>query len=251
MRSNDSSPVPRVIRGGRTDDARAGPDRARGEGMFRPFLRPAIWTLVASVGLVTFTGIVTLRVVRSREAPPAPDSRAFEALRTAPLDAPAPPGGGAPAPAQPDREPLSFPGADPSGPSGAALAIANETERGHAGGDLSIARKRFAPCPGEDVERVAWIDVWSRIMKLTGTRTEAGEPLVVEQWFDRDGRLRAVRAQRGGEEGWRVSALLDERGATVQRSASGAAPALDALRLTAKNPSAAFFEEPRCDPGKR
>jgi hypothetical protein len=207
---------------------------------------------------VVITGLVTLRAVRSREAPAEPDHAAFEALRTAPLDpaAPAADAGVARAPAGAqgavggqDAAPAAFfqdEGLDPA--ARAALAIVAETERGHASGSWSVARKRFEPCPGEDLERLAWIDVWSRIVKLTGTRAEA---VVVEQWFDREGRLRGVRAVRPGAGAWSVNALLDERGGTVRRAASGAAPPLEELRLTMKNPSSAFFEKPRCEPGKQ
>lgn len=227
------------------------PDGHTRDAPFRAFLRPTIWTLAASIFLVVFTGLVTLRAVRSRQAARAPDPRAFEALRAAPLDPGAP--GAAPGGAGElagGRPPSFPPAAELSEPARASLAIVEETERGHATGAWSVARKRFDPCPGEDVERLAWIDVWSRILKLTGTR--AGPAAVtVEQWFDHDGRLRAVRATRGGADGYGVVALLDARGTPVQQGSSGPAPALESLRLTTKNPSSAFFEKPRCEPGKQ
>jgi hypothetical protein len=257
MRPNEPSRrSPRAVPGGRGDAPTGAPRRPSTggrEGTLRAFLKPTIWTLAASIGLVVFTGVVTLRAVRSREAPPAPDAQAFQSLRTRPLDAgatatSATDGGAPPAQGQPTT-PFAA-GAELSDPGRAALAVVEEAERKRASGALSMARKRFEPCPGEDVERLAWIDVWSRIVKMTGTR--AGPAAVsVEQWFDDEGRLRAVRATRAGAGGWSLNALLDERGAIVQRTATGDAAALEELRLTTKDPSSAFFETPRCEPEKR
>jgi hypothetical protein len=257
MRPNEPSRrSPRAVPGGRDGappgSARRSPSRG-GEGTLRAFLKPTIWTLAASIGLVVLTGIVTLRAVRSREAPPAPDAQAFQSLSTRPLDAGATAGNAAGGDAPPAQGQPATPfaaGAELSGPARAALAVVEEAERGRTSGALSMARKRFEPCPGEDVERLAWIDVWSRIVKMTGTR--AGPAAVtVEQWFDHEGRLRGVRATRAGAGGWSLNALLDERGATVQRTATGAAASLEELRLTTRDPSSAFFETPRCEPGER
>jgi hypothetical protein len=244
---------PTVVPGGRAQDTTGTPAARPGgrEATLRAFLRPTIWTLAASIGLVVFTGVVTLRAVRSRQAPPAPESGAFETLRSTPLDARAPVAGGASTNDLARGQPLPFPSAaELPEPARASLAIVDATERGHARGEWSVARKRFEPCPGEDVERLAWIDVWSRILKLTGTRSGSAGA-TVEQWFDREGRLRAVRVAGGGADGFGAIALLDESGAAVQRSSTGAAPALEALRLTMKDPSSAFFEKPRCEPEKQ
>jgi hypothetical protein len=219
---------------------------ARRDGAFRAFLKPTLWTLAASVGLVALTGTITIRAMRSREASPAPDPNAFAALRDAPLDAPA---AGITA-AAPTSQPHAFPPASELTDAGrAALAAVDDAERERAAGGLSVARKRFDPCPGADVERVAWIDTWSRIVKLAATRA-GPQPVTVEHWFDREGRLRGARATRAGEGGFSVSALFDERGAAVAQAASGAAPPLAELRLVAKDPSSAFFEAPRCDSEK-
>jgi hypothetical protein len=235
VRSNEP-PIrtPQVIRADRRD------------GALRAFLKPTLWTLAASLALVAVTGIVTVRALRSREAPAAPDPGSFAALRDTPLDAPAP---GIIA-TTPTSKPHAFPPAAELSDAGrAALAAVDAAERERAGGGLSVARKRFDPCPGADVERVAWIDTWSRIVKLTATRAGA-RPVTVEHWFDQDGRLRGARATRAGEGGFSVSALFDERGVAVEQGATGASPPLDELRLVAKDPSSAFFEAPRCDPVK-
>jgi hypothetical protein len=126
----------------------------------------------------------------------------------------------------------------------AASPVAGEVERRRAAGELQQAVKRFAPCPGGDVRRTAWID-GDRIVKLARQRADG---VAVEEWFDHEGRLREalVRGPSSGAPSSR-RLVLDEAGRTLldAREPPGAAGAA-AATLDRQDPSAAFFAGPGC-----
>ena len=126
----------------------------------------------------------------------------------------------------------------------AASPVAGEVERRRAAGALQQAVKRFAPCPGGDVRRTAWIDS-DRVVKLARERADG---VAVEEWFDREGRLREalVRGPTGAAP-YSRRLVLDEEGRTLVDATEppGAAGAASAP-LDRHDPSAAFFAGPGC-----
>jgi hypothetical protein len=145
--------------------------------------------------------------------------------------------------APPAAPPALSPPVRPRDPaSSAAAEVALDVERRRAAGALREAVKRFAPCPGGDVRRTASID-GDRVVKLAREREDGA---VLEEWFDRDGRLRQATV-RGRATAPARTLLLDEAGRTLldEAAAEGAGDAR-ALPLDRRDPSAAFFGGPGC-----
>jgi len=130
--------------------------------------------------------------------------------------------------------------------SGPVTPWAREVERRRASGDLAEAQKRFEPCPGGDVRRIAWIDGAQRVLKLVRERADGA---VVEEWFDESARLREalVRARAGGGS-WTRHVTLGEHGEENSQDASdtGLAPEAPPPPLVRRDPSAAFFSGAGC-----
>jgi hypothetical protein len=178
-------------------------------------------------------------------APPAAAAQGSRASRAEPEARAA-----AKALSAPDRapQPLAAPQRDAELRRSRALQLAEaappddpvvvDIERRVAAGELSEARRR----PGGCVEdRRAWIDAApSRIHKVVEWRAGG---VTLTRWFDARGRLRAATVARGGGA---ARLGLDEGGAVVAEHGV-ADPALRALALEARDPSAAFFGPPRCD----
>lgn len=123
---------------------------------------------------------------------------------------------------------------------------AREVERRYAAGELAEAQRRFAPCPGGDLRRVAWIEEQQRVRKLVRHRPGG---LVLEEWFDEHGRVREalVRATAGGRS-WVRQVTIDERGAeTVVRATDGPAPDEPPPALVRGDPTSAFFSGAGCE----
>ncbi len=156
---------------------------------------------------------------------------------------PAPRSAHATMPARRSRPELGPPSATAvSGPVG---AIARETERRHAGGELSEAAKSFPPCPGGDLRRVGWIDRAGVVFKLLRERADGA---VIEEWFDEEGRLREAMARGTGSEGaWSRHVILDASGAEagVPATDEGAAPS-GGVPLVRRDPQEAFFSGAGC-----
>ncbi len=125
-------------------------------------------------------------------------------------------------------------------------ATARDVERRYAAGELAEAQRRFEPCPGGDLRRVAWIEGQQRVRKLVHHRASG---LVVEEWFDDAGRVREalVRATAAGRP-WVRQWTIDERGAeTVVRATEGPAPADPPPALVRGDPTSAFFAGAGCE----
>jgi hypothetical protein len=139
-----------------------------------------------------------------------------------------------------------LPQSSPLSPSAAAASsFSSAIERRHADGALQEAVKRFAPCPGGDVRRTAWID-GDRLVKLAH---EKADGLLVEEWFDGDGHLReAVVRGRTASATFTRRVLLDDRGTSVLDATSPEGVVLDAPPppLQLRDPSAGFFAGPGC-----
>lgn len=122
---------------------------------------------------------------------------------------------------------------------------ARDVERRYTAGALAEAQRRFAPCPGGDVRRVAWIEGQQRVRKLIHHRAGG---LVLEEWFDEAGRVREalVRATAGGRP-WIRQVTFDEHGAeTVVRATEGPAPDEPPPLLVRGDPTTAFFADAGC-----
>jgi hypothetical protein len=136
----------------------------------------------------------------------------------------------------------------PPAPAASAVAITEtgrDVERRRAAGALSEAHKRFARCPGGDLERLAWIDARAGVVKLLRRRDDG---VTLEEWFDDEGRLReAVWQGRGAAGSWGRRVALDERGReTAEDLAGGAVPDAPPPALDRGDPTAAFFALPSC-----
>ncbi len=124
--------------------------------------------------------------------------------------------------------------------------VGRDVDRRYAEGQLSEARRTFEPCRGGDLRRVAWFDAQQRVRKLVQVR-ETG--MVVEQWFDEDGRLREalVRTTAGGR-AFSRRITVDERGQeTVVDTPRDAVADEPPPPLVHGDPSSAFFAGPGCN----
>jgi hypothetical protein len=147
--------------------------------------------------------------------------------------------------------PGTIPAAQPStirdpGDDRAESEAGRDVDRRHAAGELSEARRKFEPCRGGDVRRVAWIDPQQRVRKLVQIRANG---LVLAQWFDEEGRVREalVRTSAGGRE-WTRRVTVDERGrAAVVDAPPGATPDEPPPVLLRGDASSAFFAGPGCE----
>jgi hypothetical protein len=128
----------------------------------------------------------------------------------------------------------------------AVTPVGIDVERRHAAGELSEAQRRFEPCPGGDVRRVAWIDSAQRVRKLVGHRASG---LVVKQWFDDAGRLReALVTSTSAGRAWTRRLRVDDRGAeSIVDAPPGAVPDEPPPALVHSDPSAAFFAGAGCE----
>jgi hypothetical protein len=124
-------------------------------------------------------------------------------------------------------------------------STARDIERRHAAGVLSEAQKRFERCPGGDVRKVAWIDASAGVVKLV---RERGDGVVLEEWFDDEGRLReAVWQGRTGSGAWGRRITIDPDGREMAEELdAGAVPDAPPPRLDRRDPTAAFFAGPGC-----
>jgi hypothetical protein len=123
--------------------------------------------------------------------------------------------------------------------------VGREVERRHAAGELSDAQRRFDPCPGGDRRRLAWLDAEGRVLKL---RRDTADGYAVEEWFDRDGRLREAYVSAAGG-GASHHVIVDEEGRErLVDGAGGPFPAGGAWpRLVRADPAKAFFSGAGCD----
>ncbi len=123
--------------------------------------------------------------------------------------------------------------------------VGRDVDRRYAQGELSEARRTFEPCRGGDLRRVAWFDAQQRVRKLIQVR-ETG--MVVEQWFDQDGRLREalVRTTAGGR-AFSRRITFDERGhESVVDTPREAVADEPPPSLVHADPTSAFFAGPGC-----
>ena len=177
----------------------------------------------------------------SGRSPPAPT------VTTGPGAAPA--AGPLPAAARPAGSGRAHREETPPEPSPVG-SIARELERRHATGELAEAQRRFEACPGGDVRRLAWIERDQRVVKLARQRADG---LLVEEWFDGEGRLREalVRGRAGGRP-WARQVTLDERGRETEVGAAGGlAPEEPPPALIRRDPTGAFFAGAGCAPSAR
>lgn len=208
---------------------RAGEGKPGGEAGFGAALRS--FSLRVLVGTALAAAAVALVLRWWGGAGPAPSPEAPTAAPRAPA---------APRPARPAAS-----GAASDEPP--ATDVAREVERRRAAGALSEAQKRLDRCPGGDVRRQAWIDPRSGVVKLVRERDDG---LLLEEWFDDDGRLREAR-WRGGAEGraWGGGLTVDAGGReTATTLVGGAVPDAPPPALDRRDPTAAFFAVPRCPP---
>jgi hypothetical protein len=151
-------------------------------------------------------------------------------------------------PSRPPAEPIQATRASTVSESSdlAESAAGRDVDRRHAAGELSEAQRKFEPCRGGDVRRVAWIDPQQRVRKLVQFRASG---LVLAQWLDEEGRVREalVRTTAGGRD-WRRRVTIDEGGrAAVVDAPQGAVPDEPPPPLLRGDASSAFFAGPGCD----
>ena len=153
-------------------------------------------------------------------APSPPPGERVGERRQRPLDAPLP-----------STSPVSAP--------------ARDVERRHAAGALSEAHKRFEPCPGGDVRRLAWIDARSGVVKLVRERDDG---VTLEEWFDDEGRLREAAWEGHADAArWGRRVTIDADGReTAADLVGGAVPRAPPPSLDRRDPTAAFFSGPNC-----
>jgi hypothetical protein len=175
------------------------------------------------------------------------------AVRAVPAPAAAPPAaprqlpaaGIAPAAAQLAAEPAALPG-----PLAEAEELVRDLRRQRDEGKLNEARRRPEPCPGGDLERVAWLDGWGKARRLARTGplpAGMGEGEVTrDQYYDADGRLRLVHIQGTGPEGrFARRIVLDAGGRRLLEDPPGKGP-WPAPDLVLADPAAAFWAPQRC-----
>jgi hypothetical protein len=167
------------------------------------------------------------------EGPTATETSSVRPERSA-AESKGPPASTATPSVRPERSAAESKGEGPTSPIAAAI------ERRLAEGALQEAVKRFSPCPGGDVRRTAWIDGDS-VVKLAHEKADGTQ---VEEWFDRDGRLREATVRgRARAAAFTRRVVLDERGAPVLDATAPAGVVLDAPMPTLRreDPSAGFF----------
>jgi hypothetical protein len=144
------------------------------------------------------------------------------------------------APAAPELDPVPLPRAASVAPLG---DVARSIERRRDAGELAVAQRRFEPCAGGDLLRVAWFDARQEVLKLERRRADG---TAIEEWFDEEGRLREALVRVGSAGGTELRHVGFDASGRLATPEPGAGGERDLPALVRGQPGAAFFAGAGC-----